>query len=207
MHRELAVLVRYRAAASPSRSMSRAPAVLVADVPRPVLARRQALAEVVHQRREAHRRVGRQLGRDLEHLHGVHAGVDLRDATSRAAARRTARRSRETPPPVRRSRAAPRSRPRAGLAERALRLHPDALRHQRAPSRRDATMLRIRVDRLGRDRESERREARGEARDAQHAQRILDERRRHVTQHPRLEVAAAAVRIDELARRRPAPSR
>ena len=41
------------------------------------------------------------------------------------------------------------------------------------------------LQRLGRDREAERREARGEARDAQHAQRVFAESRRDVAQHAR----------------------
>ena len=42
-------------------------------------------------------------------------------------------------------------------------------------------------------------EARGEARDAKHAQRILGERRRHVAQHAGRKIALAAVRIDQRA--------
>ena len=70
---------------------------------------------------------------------------------------------------------------RALLAERALGLDPDALRHQRGhlAGRDDAAHQ---LHRLGRDREAERREASGEARHAQHAQRILDEGRRDVAQ-------------------------
>ncbi len=49
--------------------------------------------------------------------------------------------------------------------------------------------------RLPRDLESE---SRGEARDAQHAQRILGEGRRHVPQYPRAQIGLAAERIDEL---------
>ena len=45
----------------------------------------------------------------------------------------------------------------------------------------------------------ERREARREARDAQHAQRVLAERRRNVAQHAGRKIGAPRPRIDELA--------
>ena len=53
--------------------------------------------------------------------------------------------------------------------------------------------------RFGRDREAEWREACGKARDTQHAQRVFDEGGRDVAQDARLEVATAAVRIDDAA--------
>src|SRR3546814_20196102 len=52
---------------------------------------------------------------------------------------------------------------------------------------------------LGRDGEAQRREAGPEARRAQHPQRVLDEGRTDVAQHPRLDVARAAERIDQVA--------
>ena len=57
-------------------------------------------------------------------------------------------------------------------------------------------MSRIKSERRIRDAETE---PRGEARDAQHAQRILGERRRHVAQHAGAQVRFAAVRIDQRA--------
>ena len=170
---------------------------------RPLVRRRDALAEVVHERGESHRGVGRQLARDVEHLQRVDAGVDLRDATCAGCGTpNSAVDLRETAPRARRTRAAPRNRPCGGcLAERALGFDPDALGHQRLQSRRSARCRCISSHRLRRDREAERREARREARDAQHAQRVFDEGGRDVAQHARLEVAAAAVGIDERRRR------
>ena len=84
------------------------------------------------------------------------------------------------------------------LAERLGGLLPDALGRQRLDlAARDD--LGHQLQRLGRDREAELREARREARDAQHAQRILGERRRDVAQHARLEVAPPSPRIDQRA--------
>ncbi len=53
--------------------------------------------------------------------------------------------------------------------------------------------------RLVGDAKTERRIARGEARDAQHAHRILGERGRNMAQHACLEIARAAERIDQAA--------
>ena len=107
--------------------------LLVADVARPLLARREALAEVVHQRGEAHRRVGREsraatsstcsVWRPVS-ISGCHcsgcgtpnSAVDLRKHHRERAA--VAQHLEVHGRPV--------------LAERALGLDPDALRHQRA---------------------------------------------------------------------------
>ncbi len=63
-------------------------------------------------------------------------------------------------------------------------------------------MVRISAMVSGATRETERRKARGKARNAQHPHRILDEGRRDMPQGPRFDVAPAAVRIDEHAVRR-----
>ncbi len=86
--------------------------------------------------------------------------------------------------------------PRPVFAERASGLRPDSLGNERGH------LARIddpphQVQRLGRDPETERRQPRGEARDSQDAQRVLDERLRDMTQPARLDVASPAVRIDE----------
>ena len=52
---------------------------------------------------------------------------------------------------------------------------------------------------FGRDREAQRREARGEARKPEDAHRILGEGRRHMPQHARRKVVLATVRVDQRA--------
>ena len=99
-----------------------------------------------------------------------------------------------------RTRGAQRAEPRGGrgLAERALRFLPDALRDERVRLARGDHRAHAR-GRLRRDREAERLEAREEARDAQDPHRVLVEGVRHVPQLPRLEVRAPAVRVDQRA--------
>ena len=82
--------------------------------------------------------------------------------------------------------------------ERLHGLLPDAFRAQRLHLAGGDDLLHE-LERFGRDREAERREARGEARHAQHAQRVLAERRRNVAQHAGRKIGSSRPRIDELA--------
>jgi len=82
------------------------------------------------------------------------------------------------------------------FAERALDLAPHALGHQRVDLAR-AGDLAHQGQRLVGDAEAQRREARGEARHAQDADRVLGERRRDMAQHAALEVGTPAVGVDE----------
>ena len=84
------------------------------------------------------------------------------------------------------------------LAQRLLRFLPHAFRNQRvdlAARHQGAHQLQG----FRRHAESERREARGKARHAQHAHRILDERLRHVAQGARVEIPTPSEGIDQRA--------
>jgi len=113
---------------------------LVADVTRPLLAGRESLANVVHQRREAHGRVPGHLRGQLEYLHRVQTGVDLRMPLLRLRYAVECGDLREHD--LERAACAQYLEVDRGLllAERALRLDPDALGHQRGKfaARRDA---------------------------------------------------------------------
>ncbi len=174
-------------------------ALLVLDVLRQLIDRRQRLAEVVHQRREADLVVaGRQRRGHVADQLDVHAGVDLgvvlralRHAVERidfgqhrgqrAAVMQGAQEGR-----------GPRR------AQRAHQLLPDALGHQFGELAALDHAAHQRAGLVG-DGEAERGEARHEARRAQHAQRILGEGRADVAQHARLEIAFAAMGVDQAA--------
>ncbi len=152
----------------------------------------------MHERGKAHRRFTRQLARDVEHLQRVNAGVDLgvpllglRHAEQAIDLRqqRGERTALAQHLEVDRRRL---------LAQRALGFDPDAFGHQR-PHLAGAHDVLHQLHRLGRDREAERREARSETRDTQHAQRVFDESGRDVAQDTSLEVTAATVRVDDVA--------
>ena len=173
--------------------------LLVADVFRQHMRRRQRLAEVVGQRGEADQVVARrQLRGDVADQLDMHAGVDLgvelgalRHAVQRVHFRQHHRQRGAVV-----QRAQERRRPRAG--ERAPQLLPDALGHERGEFAAGDHLAHQR-QRFRRNREAQRREARHEARRAKHPQRVLDERVADVAQHARLQVARAAVRIDQCA--------
>src|SRR5579883_2067214 len=86
-----------------------------------------------------------------------------------------------------------------GLTERALGLLPDSLRYER----RKLTGIghfAHQGDGFLRNAKPQLRITSGKPRDAQDANGILDEGVRYMSQQPRLEILAPAVRIDELAR-------
>ena len=160
--------------------------------------RRRPFAEIVREDREAHGRSARELRRHFQREQHVHAGVDLgmpalglRHAEQRVDFREHARESAACAQHADEGR-------RIVLAERLRGLLPDALGRERLDlaARHD---LGHQPQRLGRDREAELREPRREPRDAQHAQRILGERRRDVAEHARVEVAPSSPGIDQSA--------
>jgi hypothetical protein len=138
---------------------------------------------------------GRRARRHVDHHHHMHAGVDfrmvvgaLRHAPQRIDFRQQARQ---------RATLAQHGEHARGLAfhQAARQFLPDAL-GTRASTSPAATMSRISARVSG---ATEIGEARGEARHAQDAHRVLGEGRRHMAHHARGEVGAAAVGIDERA--------
>ena len=86
----------------------------------------------------------------------------------------------------------------AGFAQRLLGFRPDALGHQRV-GLAVGDHLPHQRQRLVGDAKAERRVTRGETRHAQDAHRVFGEGLRHMAQQARLEVALAAVGIDDVA--------
>jgi pimeloyl-ACP methyl ester carboxylesterase len=169
---------------------------LVADVPGPFGARRGALAEVVAQAGEAHRQrcAGRRCR--VEHLHDVHAGVDLGVVLGRL---RHAPQAVDLGQQPRQRAATAQHREQARrrrLQQPAGEFLPDAFGDQRVGLAGSDHRAHQR-GRLGRH--GKVRPACGEARHAQDAHRVLGEGRRNMPQHARTQVLLPAVRVDERA--------
>jgi len=173
--------------------------LLVSMVARPVLARRERLAEIVREHGEAHGRRFAQSRRAPQREHRVHARVDLRMP---ALGLRHAEKGVDLGKDDRERTAVAQHLEidiRPALSERPLGFLPDPLGNERielAGCRHPAHELACFVG----NGEAQVGEAGREPRHAQHAHGILDESLRNVTQDAVLEVAAAAVRIDDLAR-------
>ena len=159
---------------------------LVGDVPRPVRRLGRRLAQIVREHGIAHRqRVARGWRRNPAPASGARRCRSRGDARQ-AAARRTAHRLPAAVAPARRSGAAPRKSATGAL--------PSAPRESSCQTRSAVSVassppaddLAHQRFGLGRDAEAE---ARREARDAQHAQRILGERRADVAQDAGTQVA------------------
>ena len=170
-------------------------ALLMSFVAGPFLMRRRRLAEIVHQRRKAHLHIGAQVHGLVEHHQGVHARVDFRVPLFRLrhAEQRVDFRIHD----LQRAAVAQHLKKYtgAGLAQRLFGFLPDAFGHQGIDF---AALDHGAHQRHGfrSDAKPKRRKAGGESREAQDAHRILHERGRHVPQHARFQVAAAAVRVD-----------
>ncbi|MCW0425708.1 hypothetical protein NB713_003651 [Xanthomonas sacchari] len=193
---QLPVLLRHLEAFAQCAQRRQA-ALLVHQVARPLLRRRQRLAQVVGQRGEADQCVARRQPRGhVADQFLVAPGVDL--GVVLGALRHPVQGVQLRQHPAQRIGLAQRAQERRGLrrGQAAPQFLPDAFGHQRFQFAAGGHRAH-QVHGLGRDDESQRRQPRHEPRRAQHPQRILGEGRANVAQHPLLEIARAAIRIDQ----------
>jgi hypothetical protein len=166
----------------------------MADVARPRVGRRAALAQVVHQAGIAHRQRRLQARRLVQHQHQVHAGVHLGVVLGRLrhAPQRSTSGSRRASAPQSRSTASMR------LGQPSIRPR-DSSCHTRSgtsASTSPAATMRA-AQRLVSSAMRKSRPAGREARQAQQAHRVLGEGVGHVAQHAVAQVGHAAEGVDQ----------
>ena len=192
---EIAMLLRH-AQSITERFDGSESARFVTVMTRPFFARCECFAEIVGEQCETHDagRVAR--SGDVERQQQMFAGVDF--GMPFGALWHAEERSDFGQHDAQRSTGAQRfeCRTRRGLVERAFEFAPHAFGDQRIDFARGHHRLHEH-HRFRCDAKTERREPCRKTRHAQDAHRILDEGRRHVSQHACLEIGAAAVRVDQ----------